>query len=81
MKGKTTDAVVSSTGDVLFVDDQLVKLQCPEYYKLSNIWEPFNCTMKWGSWTQDGYKLDLKPKHGEVDLSDLTFSSLKVTSA
>lgn len=67
--GLSSDLVVSSDGNVLFVDSQDFKFRCPQYFEpdRQSIWEPFNCTMKFGSWTHNGWELNLVAKSSEAD--------------
>lgn len=64
-----TNMVVYSTGDVHWVPPGIFKISC----KIDIQWFPFDeqkCFFKFGSWTYDGYKLDLKPATGGFDISE-----------
>ena len=64
-------AVVSSTGDVLWIPPAIYKSSC----SIDITHFPFDdqtCTLKFGSWTYDGFKLDIEFFDGldAVDLND-----------
>lgn len=64
-------AVVSHKGEVMWIPPSIFKSTCP----IDITHFPFdiqNCTLKFGSWTYDGWKLDLIFYNGieEVDQSD-----------
>ena len=79
--GKTQDltnamAVISSDGSVMWIPGQLVQSSCQlEIYNF-----PFDtqeCHFKYGSWTYDGFQLDLvfSSDKEEIDLNDYKESS------
>ena len=64
-------AVVSSNGTVLWIPASIFRSTCS--IDITNF--PFDvqtCHMKFGSWTYDGYKLDLQfyEDRSEVDITD-----------
>ena len=66
-----TNVVVSHDGSCLYVPPGLFKSTC----KIDITWFPFDdqdCDMKFGSWTYDGYKVDLKLKAEAGDLGTYT---------
>ncbi|TKR69995.1 hypothetical protein L596_022074 [Steinernema carpocapsae] len=64
-----TNMVVYHTGDVTWVPPGIFKISC----KIDIKWFPFDeqrCFFKFGSWTYDGFKLDLQPAKGGFDISE-----------
>ncbi|PAV71956.1 hypothetical protein WR25_16659 [Diploscapter pachys] len=64
-----TNLVVYSTGQVHWIPPGIFKISC----KIDIQWFPFDeqkCFFKFGSWTYDGYKLDLRPATGGFDISE-----------
>nr|CDJ94011.1 Neurotransmitter-gated ion-channel ligand-binding and Neurotransmitter-gated ion-channel transmembrane region domain containing protein [Haemonchus contortus] len=64
-----TNMVVYSTGDVHWVPPGIFKISC----KIDIEWFPFDeqrCKFKFGSWTYDGFKLDLQPAKKGFDISE-----------
>uniref|UniRef100_A0AC34QLB3 Uncharacterized protein n=1 Tax=Panagrolaimus sp. JU765 TaxID=591449 RepID=A0AC34QLB3_9BILA len=64
-----TNMVVYHTGDVTWVPPGIFKISC----KIDIKYFPFDrqtCFFKFGSWTYDGYKLDLQPAKGGFDISE-----------
>lgn len=63
-----TNVVVSSNGDCLWVPPGLFLSTC----KIDITWFPFDdqkCTMKFGSWTYDGFSIDLQLQNDGGDIS------------
>ncbi|VVC37839.1 Nicotinic acetylcholine receptor,Neurotransmitter-gated ion-channel, conserved [Cinara cedri] len=66
-----TNVVVRHNGTCLYVPPGIFKSTC----KIDITWFPFddqNCEMKFGSWTYNGFQLDLVLKSDGGDLSDFT---------
>ncbi|KAK0408437.1 hypothetical protein QR680_003957 [Steinernema hermaphroditum] len=64
-----TNMVVYHTGDVSWIPPGIFKISC----KIDIKWFPFDeqrCFFKFGSWTYDGFKLDLQPAKGGFDISE-----------
>ncbi|EGT55171.1 hypothetical protein CAEBREN_30258 [Caenorhabditis brenneri] len=64
-----TNMIVYSSGLVHWVPPGIFKISC----KIDIQWFPFDeqkCFFKFGSWTYDGYKLDLQPATGGFDISE-----------
>lgn len=64
-----TNMVVYNTGDVHWVPPGIFKISC----KIDIEWFPFDeqrCKFKFGSWTYDGFKLDLQPAKKGFDISE-----------
>ncbi|KAH7721633.1 Protein ACR-16 a [Aphelenchoides avenae] len=64
-----TNMVVYHTGDVSWVPPGIFKISC----KIDIKWFPFDeqrCFFKFGSWTYNGWKLDLQPAKGGFDISE-----------
>jgi nicotinic acetylcholine receptor len=62
-----TNVVVDSSGGCLYIPPGIFKSTC----KIDITWFPFDdqdCDMKFGSWTYNGFKLDLKLKAERGDL-------------
>ena len=80
--GLSGDPVVVRTGRVVYVEDQTAQFQCDDYYdpERKSIWEPFNCSIKFGSWASNTHKLDLCLDSSELDMAlfDFKASTLKV---
>lgn len=69
-------AVIQSTGDVLWIPRSIFKSTCP----IDITHFPFdiqNCSLKFGSWTYDGWKLDLGfyDKKESIDINDYVVSN------
>lgn len=61
-------AVVSSNGDVLWIPAAIYKSTCA----IDILYFPFDtqeCNLKFGSWTYDGYQLDLEFYDGKPEVS------------
>ncbi|XP_025416913.1 acetylcholine receptor subunit alpha-type acr-16-like isoform X4 [Sipha flava] len=66
-----TNVVVRHNGTCLYIPPGIFKSTC----KIDITWFPFddqNCIMKFGSWTYNGFQLDLVLKSDGGDLSDFT---------
>nr|CAI54103.1 nicotinic acetylcholine receptor, alpha7-2 subunit [Myzus persicae] len=66
-----TNVVVRHNGTCLYVPPGIFKSTC----KIDITWFPFddqNCLMKFGSWTYNGFQIDLVLKSDGGDLSDFT---------
>ncbi|XP_015370105.1 PREDICTED: neuronal acetylcholine receptor subunit alpha-7-like [Diuraphis noxia] len=66
-----TNVVVRHNGTCLYVPPGIFKSTC----KIDITWFPFddqNCNMKFGSWTYNGFQIDLVLKSDGGDLSDFT---------
>ncbi|VDM44521.1 unnamed protein product [Toxocara canis] len=64
-----TNMVVYNTGDISWIPPGIFKISC----KIDIKWFPFDeqrCFFKFGSWTYDGFKLDLQPGKGGFDISE-----------
>ncbi|KHJ85990.1 Neurotransmitter-gated ion-channel ligand binding domain protein [Oesophagostomum dentatum] len=64
-----TNMVVYNDGKVHWVPPGIFKISC----KINIEWFPFDeqqCKFKFGSWTYDGYKLDLQPAETGIDVSE-----------
>nr|QOR60934.1 nicotinic acetylcholine receptor alpha subunit 16 [Necator americanus] len=64
-----TNMIVYSDGKVHWVPPGIFKISC----KINIEWFPFDeqqCKFKFGSWTYDGYKLDLQPAEKGIDVSE-----------
>uniref|UniRef100_A0A914WI70 Uncharacterized protein n=1 Tax=Plectus sambesii TaxID=2011161 RepID=A0A914WI70_9BILA len=64
-----TNMVVYHTGVVSWIPPGIFKISC----KIDIKWFPFDeqkCFFKFGSWTYDGFKLDLQPAEGGFDISE-----------
>uniref|UniRef100_A0A1I7XKZ5 Neur_chan_LBD domain-containing protein n=1 Tax=Heterorhabditis bacteriophora TaxID=37862 RepID=A0A1I7XKZ5_HETBA len=64
-----TNMVVYNSGDVHWIPPGIFKISC----KIDIEWFPFDeqrCFFKFGSWTYDGFKLDLQPAKGGFDISE-----------
>ncbi|CAJ0591854.1 unnamed protein product [Cylicocyclus nassatus] len=64
-----TNMIVYNDGKVHWVPPGIFKISC----KINIEWFPFDeqqCKFKFGSWTYDGYKLDLQPAEKGVDVSE-----------
>ncbi|GAV00794.1 hypothetical protein RvY_11594-2 [Ramazzottius varieornatus] len=62
-----SNVVVYSTGDCVYIPPGIFKSTC----KINITWFPFDeqhCTLKFGSWSYDGDKIDLQLKKNEADL-------------
>ncbi|XP_055333397.1 neuronal acetylcholine receptor subunit alpha-7-like isoform X2 [Paramacrobiotus metropolitanus] len=63
-----SNVVVYSTGDCVYIPPGIFKSTC----KINIKWFPFDeqhCTLKFGSWSYDGNRIDLQLKKNEADLS------------
>ena len=63
-----TNAIVSNNGYVLWVIPAMIKSSC----KIDVTFFPFDeqkCPLKFGSWTYDGFQLDLINLKGEVKVT------------
>jgi|SRR6218665_285014 len=68
-----TNAIVSSDGEVLWVIPSMTKSSC----KIDVTYFPFDeqrCPLKFGSWTYDGFQLDLRNLKETGDLTKYTIS-------
>ncbi|KJH51505.1 Neurotransmitter-gated ion-channel ligand binding domain protein [Dictyocaulus viviparus] len=64
-----TNMVVYNTGNVHWIPPGIFKISC----KIDIEWFPFDeqrCKFKFGSWTYDGFKLDLQPAKNGFDISE-----------
>ncbi|KAI1719543.1 neurotransmitter-gated ion-channel ligand binding domain-containing protein [Ditylenchus destructor] len=64
-----TNMVVYHTGDISWVPPGIFKISC----KIDIKWFPFDeqrCFFKFGSWSYNGFKLDLQPAKGGFDISE-----------
>ncbi|KAK6017120.1 Neurotransmitter-gated ion-channel ligand binding domain protein, partial [Ostertagia ostertagi] len=64
-----TNMVVYNTGEVHWIPPGIFKISC----KIDIEWFPFDeqrCKFKFGSWTYDGFKLDLQPAKKGFDISE-----------
>lgn len=63
-----TNVVVKHNGSCVYIPPGIFKSSC----KIDITWFPFDdqkCKMKFGSWTYDGYSLDLRLPEEGADLS------------
>ena len=58
-----SNAVIRSSGMVIFVPPMKYKTHCPVNYE-GWPWSEQNCTFKLGSWTYDKSQLDIQPYLG-----------------
>ena len=66
-----TNVIVTSEGMCTYIPPGIFKSTC----KIDITWFPFDdqdCDMKFGSWTYDGFKVDLKLKAEAGDLGTYT---------
>ena len=61
-------AVVSSDGSIVWIVPVEAKVDCFEERKVQTT----NCTFKFGSWTRDGFSMDVQPYNGDAtpDVTD-----------
>eukprot|EP00095_Tigriopus_kingsejongensis_P002971 maker-scaffold1347_size46067-snap-gene-0.12 protein:Tk02971 transcript:maker-scaffold1347_size46067-snap-gene-0.12-mRNA-1 annotation:"putative uncharacterized protein" len=76
VKGFPGFGIVSANGDVNVVPTVAIQAICEEA-NLADLWAEQNCTLRYGSWTYSGYKLDigLHYEKDQVDLSQYAKSS------
>eukprot|EP00095_Tigriopus_kingsejongensis_P002970 maker-scaffold1347_size46067-snap-gene-0.11 protein:Tk02970 transcript:maker-scaffold1347_size46067-snap-gene-0.11-mRNA-1 annotation:"neuronal acetylcholine receptor subunit alpha-3 precursor" len=69
-KGFSGNSIVMANGDVILIPSVGIQAIC-EDVNLADRWGEQNCTLKYGSWTYSGYKLDMGmyDGHDQVDLS------------
>jgi hypothetical protein len=58
MEGYTSNALIYPDGEVLHVPDTHFEALCNDE-EPGDIWDEKNCTLKYGSWTYDGLKMNL----------------------
>uniref|UniRef100_A0A0K0FNG3 Neuronal acetylcholine receptor subunit alpha-7 (inferred by orthology to a C. elegans protein) n=1 Tax=Strongyloides venezuelensis TaxID=75913 RepID=A0A0K0FNG3_STRVS len=64
-----TNIVVQNNGECTWIPPGIFKVSC----KINIRWFPFDeqrCALKFGSWTYDGFKLDLQPDENGFDISE-----------
>ena len=69
MRGEFPNAIVYPNGKILLIPDTHLEAVCHDA-DLRDFWADQNCTLKYGSWTYDGNKIDLKFFGAEVDVSE-----------
>jgi hypothetical protein len=69
--GATSNALIYPSGDVLIVPDTHVDAIC-DGIDLDDPWAEHSCKLKFGSWTYDGYLLNLQfyAAQEKIDVSD-----------
>eukprot|EP00095_Tigriopus_kingsejongensis_P002972 maker-scaffold1347_size46067-snap-gene-0.13 protein:Tk02972 transcript:maker-scaffold1347_size46067-snap-gene-0.13-mRNA-1 annotation:"neuronal acetylcholine receptor subunit alpha-7-like" len=70
INGHRANAVVTAKGDVIMVPSVGIQAIC-EDANLVYVWEEQNCTLRFGSWTHDGFEIDMDlfGKANKMDLS------------
>jgi len=69
----SVNALVYSNGEVLYIPPVNVKVQCSNAETQANPWSEYDCKMKLGSWTLDGYSMNVTKYNNQncIDTNDL----------
>eukprot|EP00095_Tigriopus_kingsejongensis_P002969 maker-scaffold1347_size46067-snap-gene-0.10 protein:Tk02969 transcript:maker-scaffold1347_size46067-snap-gene-0.10-mRNA-1 annotation:"neuronal acetylcholine receptor subunit alpha-3 precursor" len=76
--GAWSNALIYPTGEILVVPSVHIEYQCDT--NLDDIWAEQQCSLKFGSWTQDGYMLDLQIYENDDNSTGLDMTDYQKSS-